>query len=109
MQLNLKADLCTVRAGAGQGGTIRPAGQVGITCGDSKTFTITPDDGYIVADVLVDDVSVGAKEVLHLCLGHRGSRPCGAIRTCSVLLTYLPRSRHDRFASQGIITLWGPV
>lgn len=42
------------------GGTISPNGTVSVTKGGSKTFTITPDTGYVISDVLVDGKSVGA-------------------------------------------------
>ncbi len=44
----------------GDGGTVSPAGNVGVADGTGQTFTITPNYGYVIADVLVDDVSVGA-------------------------------------------------
>ncbi|MFA4836267.1 MAG: choice-of-anchor L domain-containing protein [Dehalococcoidia bacterium] len=50
----------TITATNSSGGTIVPYGPVVVDKGGSKTFTITPDEGYHVADVLVDDVSAGA-------------------------------------------------
>jgi hypothetical protein len=50
----------TISATAGAGGSISPSGEVDVYQDDSVTFTITPDDGYEIADVLVDSVSVGA-------------------------------------------------
>jgi hypothetical protein len=47
-------------ASAGAGGSINPAGTVAVQYGSDQTFTITPDAGYQVADVLVDGASVGA-------------------------------------------------
>jgi len=41
-------------------GTIDPRGPVILANGGSQAFTITPDAGYRIADVLVDGVSVGA-------------------------------------------------
>ena len=41
-------------------GKITP-GTVGVDENGSKTFTITPDSGYLVSDVLVDGVSVGVR------------------------------------------------
>lgn len=41
-------------------GTISPSGKVVVTYGTDRTFTIAPDAGYHVADVLVDGVSAGA-------------------------------------------------
>ena len=48
----------TISASAGAGGSISPSGHVSVREGRDKTFTIIPAEGYIVADVLVDGVSV---------------------------------------------------
>ena len=50
----------TITAEAGEGGSISPDGRVRVTRGSDKTFTISADDGYEIADVLVDGKSVGA-------------------------------------------------
>ena len=50
----------TITASAGEGGSIAPQGSVSVKENSVKTFTITADEGYIVDDVLVDGVSVGA-------------------------------------------------
>lgn len=50
----------TITAEAGDGGSISPDGRVRVDRGDDQTFRITPDDGYEIADVLVDGESVGA-------------------------------------------------
>jgi len=42
------------------GGLVIPSGNVTVNGGDSKTFTITPNTGYRIKDVLVDGKSVGA-------------------------------------------------
>ncbi len=49
-----------ITASAGAGGTIAPSGAVTVFSGENKPFTITPDFGFAVDDVLVDGVSVGA-------------------------------------------------
>ncbi len=54
------ANTYTITASAGLGGTIWPSGAVPVSDGGSQTFTITPNTGYHVADVLVDGASVGA-------------------------------------------------
>ncbi len=51
-----------ITASAGPHGTISPAGVVKVALGNSQVFTITPDAGYAVKDVLVDNVSVGSVE-----------------------------------------------
>ena len=47
----------TIAASAGNGGTITPAGDIEVVCGNDATFTITPDEGYEIADVVVDGQS----------------------------------------------------
>lgn len=49
----------SINATAGEGGSINPSGKVSINDGKSRTFTITPDEGHFVEDVLVDGESVG--------------------------------------------------
>ena len=49
-----------IRASAGDGGAISPSGRVRVSRGADKSFRITPDRGYRIADVLVDGKSVGA-------------------------------------------------
>ncbi len=49
----------TIAATAGPHGTITPAGDRWVAAGGSQTYTIQPDLGYMVEDVLVDGVSVG--------------------------------------------------
>ena len=50
----------TIEASAGHGGGISPDGRVRVSRGSDKTFRITSDEGYVIADVLVDGESVGA-------------------------------------------------
>lgn len=48
----------TITTNAGTNGTISPTSAT-VNAGDSQTFTITPDTGYHVEDVLVDGITVG--------------------------------------------------
>ncbi|MDL2263801.1 DUF6273 domain-containing protein [Synergistaceae bacterium OttesenSCG-928-I11] len=50
----------TIIATAGAGGTITPSGSVAVVSGDNKTFAISPNVDYVVADLLIDGVSAGA-------------------------------------------------
>jgi len=50
----------TITSTAGAGGSISPSGAVTVLSGGSQTFTIAPDPGYHVTDVLVDGSSDGA-------------------------------------------------
>lgn len=49
----------TVTAIADSHGVISPSGDISVNEGDSLIFEITADDGYEIADVLVDGLSVG--------------------------------------------------
>ena len=49
----------TIIATTNKGGSITPSGEVTVEDGEDQTFTIAPDFGYYVKDVLVDGKSVG--------------------------------------------------
>ena len=50
----------TIKAAAGEGGSIAPNGYVAVSAGSDKRFAIAAAEGYEIKDVLVDGVSVGA-------------------------------------------------
>lgn len=50
----------TITATAGEGGSISPSGAVTVAEGADQAFTITANEGYVISDVKVDGVSVGA-------------------------------------------------
>ena len=50
----------TITASAGAGGSVSPSGSVSVNHGSNRTFTITANTGYTIANVLVDGASVGA-------------------------------------------------
>lgn len=52
-------DLYTITTSAGTGGTISPTTAV-VSYGGSQTFTITPNTGYAIANVVTDGISRGA-------------------------------------------------
>lgn len=51
----------TITSSAGEGGSIEPSGKIQISDGMDKTFIIKPNSGYTIANVIVDNKSVGAK------------------------------------------------
>ena len=57
---NLGGATFKITASATSGGTITPSGTVAVKKGEDMKFIITPDNGYKIADVKVDGVSVGA-------------------------------------------------
>ena len=59
LQVNVD-EVRIITATAGANGTISPSGEVEVPKGEDKTFTITPNDGYHIQDVKVDEKSVGA-------------------------------------------------
>ncbi|MBO4875574.1 MAG: PKD domain-containing protein, partial [Bacteroidales bacterium] len=52
----------TIAATTGNGGTITPAGNTTVNCGEGQTYTIAANDGYRIVDVTVDGQSQGAIE-----------------------------------------------
>lgn len=50
----------SISASCSSNGSISPSGLVKVTNGGSQKFTISPNKGYLIGDVLVDNVSVGA-------------------------------------------------
>lgn len=50
----------TINATAGNGGSINPSGNISVAEGNNQSFSITPDNGFVISDVLVDNVSIGA-------------------------------------------------
>ena len=54
------SDISTINAMADFNGRIVPSGPVSVTNGENKTFTIIPENGYEVADVVIDGQSRGA-------------------------------------------------
>ena len=53
-------DVYTITAGADVNGSITPSGEITVNRGDSRTFTIIPDAGYAVRNVIVDGANKGA-------------------------------------------------
>jgi len=63
----------TITATAGAGGAISPSGANMVAVGADKTYTITPDTGYHIVDVLVDGVTVGpvtSYDFQNVAIGH---------------------------------------
>ncbi len=61
LDVQVTADIpATITASAGPNGTISPGGAVVVPFAGNQTFTITPNTGYSIANVLVDGASVGA-------------------------------------------------
>ena len=49
----------TITSSAGSGGTINPSGSLTFNYGTSRTYNITPDIGFAIATVRVDNVLMG--------------------------------------------------
>jgi hypothetical protein len=49
----------TIIASASSGGSISPSGIITVNHGESRTFTITPNSGFDIADVKINGVSIG--------------------------------------------------
>jgi len=92
---NFAAQVFTITATAGDGGSITPSGEVAVQAGDDQEFTIEPGEGYQVDDVLVDGESVGAVTtyVFENVSGdhsiHAGFSPIGYAVTFQVDMRYV--------------------
>jgi len=53
-----QAPTLTITTSADEHGSISPAGSVAVIYGNSQSFTITPDSGYALGQILVDNSSV---------------------------------------------------
>ncbi|MGA2749295.1 MAG: DUF6055 domain-containing protein [Verrucomicrobiota bacterium] len=51
---------CQITASSGAGGTINPSGTVFVNRGGAQGFSVTPSAGFVVTNVVVDGVSLGA-------------------------------------------------
>ena len=49
-----------INATTSTGGSITPSGIIKANYGDSQTFNITPDSGYVISDVSINGTSIGA-------------------------------------------------
>lgn len=47
-----------ITASAGAGGAISPSGTISVAAGGSQSYTITPDSGFSIADVIVDGAAM---------------------------------------------------
>ncbi len=55
----LDIPIYTITATSGPNGTISPSGAIEVVQGNNQIFTITPNTGYVIEDVVVDSGSVG--------------------------------------------------
>ena len=90
--INVSFDVITytIAASAGNGGSITPAGDVEVNCGENMTFAITASEGYQIANVVVDGASVGAEESYTFnnvtANGHSISATFNAITTDEIVI-----------------------
>ncbi len=108
----------TITTSAGINGTIDPPGSVIIADGDDTTFTITPDPGYYIDSLIVDDISVDTASsytFLNVIMNHS----IRAVFTKNVNLTFqvnmkmmmrnsdFINSSGDQVAVRGEFNNWG--
>ena len=104
-----------ITATAGAGGSISPSGDVQVAAGGSQTFTITPNAGYSISNVLVDGVSVGAGpsytfsniQANHTIAAYFGAVPAPVANfTADTVRGPLPLSVNFSDQSTGSINSW---
>ncbi|MFA5853449.1 MAG: PQQ-dependent sugar dehydrogenase [Patescibacteria group bacterium] len=84
----------TITATAGANGTVTPSGSTVLNQGASQTYTITPNSGYQISDVIVDGVSQGA-------VASYAFNNVTANHTISADFTVIPPNSHTISASAG--------
>lgn len=52
--ISIEEDVLIITAQAGENGSIHPSGEVEVQYGYDQSFTITPDDGFSIASVMID-------------------------------------------------------
>jgi uncharacterized repeat protein (TIGR02543 family) len=112
--LMLNIPTLTITASAGANGTIDPSGNVPVIYGSDQTFTITPNAGCQVSDVLVDGASVGAVDsypFTNVTANHTISaafvKMMSSFSVTSMSVTYTPRQprRDDTIIAGGTFRL----
>lgn len=58
VEVSATAKTFTITAVSGGNGSISPSGSIAVAKGDSKTFTFTPNSGYVISQVTVDGTAV---------------------------------------------------
>jgi hypothetical protein len=58
-EVNIAVNTHSISASAGAHGRITPSGNVTVNAGASQSFSVSPDQGYSVSDIRVDNASVG--------------------------------------------------
>ena len=95
----------TITASAGLGGSISPSGSVGVSDGDTPTFTITADAGYHIADVLVDGSTVGPVASYQFAAVHEDGHTIAASfasNVCTLTVSVNPAGSGTVDASGGV-------
>ncbi len=59
---NFQLDFYIIQATASEGGILEPGGDVKVFYTHNQHFSVIPNDGHYIADVKVDDISIGAKD-----------------------------------------------
>ena len=126
-----------ITATAGPGGTISPSGEVYVNAGADQTFSIVPDPGGQIVDVLVDGVSQGplpsytfpsvsADHTIQATFGLMGGLHCNdangmslsllighSVTVTGVVISNFPISTGSRFAIQdatgGVVVFGAPT
>ena len=63
--VTLEKDEYIIKAKAGEGGTISPLGTVTVKYNETETFTITPDSGYKIDEIIIDNKPITSTEQVY--------------------------------------------
>ena len=88
----------TITSSAGANGSISPTPSATVQEGQNQTFTITPDAGYVIDDVLVDGGSVGAvSSYTFTNVTANGTISASFAEETSQPITITPQPIHDAY------------
>jgi PKD repeat protein len=105
-----------ITASAGTGGTIAPSGVISVAVGANQSFSIVPDTGYAIEDILVDGTSVGTGgsfQFTSIDRNHTISASFSQVQTVNASFTanktegYVPLVVQFTDTSSGSPTTWG--
>ena len=63
--VTLEKNKYTIKAKAGEGGTISLSGSITVKYNETETFTITPDSGYKIDKILIDNKPITSAEQIY--------------------------------------------
>ena len=97
-----------ITASATEGGGISPSGTTSLRQGESLSYTITPDTGYVINEVYVDGVPVGAVSTYTFTRATAGHSILATFKKAQTTLE-TPKVSSVTNVKNGVKIAWGKV